>query len=863
MAEKPTIPDFPNLPDFGQMITQACEVVASVRGIPYDFNGTLSLENKFVVLFKTVKEMFDAQDELVKSYKALYDFVNQFFTNLNLQNEVNKKIEEMKDSGELVNLLKPTVNSEVTEWLTANITNPSNPPIDKSLTIENAAADAKIVGNKIDALTENVSKKIGNEYFFSQTKTSNYDINLYKGICSFSQTELSIGTTIILYNTDTFQKDNPENFTVWDNKIATETDPAYVIINLPKSYTHMHVWQSKSNNINLHITQIGNINESLDKINNDYGKEILQLNAGTNITSFNNLAGLTKGTAVIFVMEASARNLTIKLDTNEEYNTNSQNILTIADGVINEDKYISDVIILNDDYKSARTYNKSTVDGNKIYIYKIDFTEKENRERIISLENRVGKTNSLKNVVFDWSQYLFYANGETANVLHTDAISTPKLYDNGLYIVTFPDELTATYNVVNYKGERENITSTHPFSYFCNEFVRIYFKRKDGGELLPTSEIASKIKIMRIDRAISEYDVTISATDSNPYKKEKADIVLNGENDTEILAAIFGCYDSINAYLFNGNYNINKMYTFSDTAKISLPFNNANYDGGMGYRRYINIRGESPSTPQTLGAVNFIISESLHNSLADSGINYFIIGTPYSVENFAIARLATSCVIKNINIIGFGYNKPITYVDTTKCLSAMLDSVNVRSWQKDITKYNAFEDTPNPECCGIRVGRGSNYGIQNSVKHSNIWYCGKGIACNGEHFIFEDVKTHHNYIGFVFGDKKTVGKQEHPNIIIGCSIEGCYRLMLLSKSGVTIEQDYSSEFPKSTLIMIGTSTELRWDIPTNEIVGGITFQRTLPIKEIIKGAWRGRVEIDSDGEVFEPGSGKYFAVTKY
>lgn len=147
MAEKPIIPDFPSLPDFGQMITQACEVVASVRGIPYDFNGTLSLENKFVVLFKTVKEMFDAQDELVKSYKTLYDFVNQFFTNIDLQTEVNKKIEEMKDSGELLNLLKPTVNNEVTAWLTANITNPSNPPIDKSLTVENAAADSKVVGD--------------------------------------------------------------------------------------------------------------------------------------------------------------------------------------------------------------------------------------------------------------------------------------------------------------------------------------------------------------------------------------------------------------------------------------------------------------------------------------------------------------------------------------------------------------------------------------------------------------------------------------------------------------------------------------------------------------------------------------------
>ena len=172
MAEKPKIPDFPTLPDFGQMITQACEVVASVRGIPYDFNGTLSLENKFVVLFKTVKEMFDAQDELVKSYKALYDFVNQYFTNLDIQTEVNKKIEEMKDSGDLLNLLKPTVSNEVSTWLTSNITNPSNPPIDKSLTVENAAADSKVVGERLLKDGLSYSKQFSKSSYYKGTGIS-------------------------------------------------------------------------------------------------------------------------------------------------------------------------------------------------------------------------------------------------------------------------------------------------------------------------------------------------------------------------------------------------------------------------------------------------------------------------------------------------------------------------------------------------------------------------------------------------------------------------------------------------------------------------------------------------------------------
>ena len=159
MADKPTIPDFPNLPDFGQMITQACELVASVRGIPYDFNGTLSLENKFVILFKTVKEMFEAQTSLIKSYKELYEFIKSYFDNLDVQEEINKKINQMVIDGTLLPIMSPAISSETTKWLSTNITNPSNPPIDKSLSVTGAAADARTCGDYsfLFAVTSNFS----------------------------------------------------------------------------------------------------------------------------------------------------------------------------------------------------------------------------------------------------------------------------------------------------------------------------------------------------------------------------------------------------------------------------------------------------------------------------------------------------------------------------------------------------------------------------------------------------------------------------------------------------------------------------------------------------------------------------------
>ena len=141
-------------------------------------------------------------------------------------------------------------------------------------------------------------------------------------------------------------------------------------------------------------------------------------------------------------------------------------------------------------------------------------------------------------------------------------------------------------------------------------------------------------------------------------------------------------------------------------------------------------------------------------------------------------------------------------------------------------------------------------------------FCGKGISCCGEHYIFEDVLAHHCYFGFAFGDSPTMPAFEHPNVMIGCSIEGCYRLMLLTKQGITennnIENayDFENNIIGSTLICTGLSTETTWSIPEDEVIDDTTTQLTKPILEIIKGAYVGRIELDYSDNPFEVGSGK-------
>ena len=101
-------------------------------------------------------------DNLRDAYEQLQQYVNDYFTSLDVQQEINTKLDNMAETGALTTLIEPFVNAQISSnvaaWLELNI-KPTTPAIDASLTVQGAAADAKKVGDEIT----NVNRQISDE----------------------------------------------------------------------------------------------------------------------------------------------------------------------------------------------------------------------------------------------------------------------------------------------------------------------------------------------------------------------------------------------------------------------------------------------------------------------------------------------------------------------------------------------------------------------------------------------------------------------------------------------------------------------------------------------------------------------------
>ena len=99
------------------------------------------------------------QQEAFESFKQyVNDKLQTFqdwFDNLDVQNEINNKIDEMVSDGTFLTIIQSTVNSQTQAatdaWLQENMTPGAGAPaLDSSLTLANAAAQSKAVGDRLN-----------------------------------------------------------------------------------------------------------------------------------------------------------------------------------------------------------------------------------------------------------------------------------------------------------------------------------------------------------------------------------------------------------------------------------------------------------------------------------------------------------------------------------------------------------------------------------------------------------------------------------------------------------------------------------------------------------------------------------------
>lgn len=92
---------------------------------------------------KAINLKIDGQNTAIDDLKK---YCKDYFKNLNINAEIDSKIDEMVADGSFLRIIGNTVTNTVNQWMNKHITNPTNPVIDKSLSINNAAADARTVG---------------------------------------------------------------------------------------------------------------------------------------------------------------------------------------------------------------------------------------------------------------------------------------------------------------------------------------------------------------------------------------------------------------------------------------------------------------------------------------------------------------------------------------------------------------------------------------------------------------------------------------------------------------------------------------------------------------------------------------------
>ena len=103
--------------DYKNLVQKCCDFYQKCIGIPYDFDGCLSLEAKFIKLFQVCQEMFRQNADLAAAFDDLSEKVDNFLSDLGVQGMVENIIKEMVADGSLGELIGEELLAPIKEQL--------------------------------------------------------------------------------------------------------------------------------------------------------------------------------------------------------------------------------------------------------------------------------------------------------------------------------------------------------------------------------------------------------------------------------------------------------------------------------------------------------------------------------------------------------------------------------------------------------------------------------------------------------------------------------------------------------------------------------------------------------------------------
>lgn len=140
------------------------------RQFPYSNFHDMNMDT----LIRIMREMQDEWAETKAEWASYKDFIDNYFNNLDVSQEVLQALRVMAGDGTLNTIMDPVIAAQTAAWLAEHITSTQGiTVIDDSLSIEGAAADAKATGDAIKEVEDKVYPAFNFQYLEKSTAIDN------------------------------------------------------------------------------------------------------------------------------------------------------------------------------------------------------------------------------------------------------------------------------------------------------------------------------------------------------------------------------------------------------------------------------------------------------------------------------------------------------------------------------------------------------------------------------------------------------------------------------------------------------------------------------------------------------------------